>query len=784
MPERIRLFLAMLALALPGALARPQAAQAGEEPRALLLLKALLSEVEKAPVAGLHAMARQVVDAAGRDEERLAAAVLEAQGASGPQARLLRGRILLNLAGDTYSSEVVELVAQVAKEGRLDQREAALALLGDPALAHARSSAAGAATEVTLAALLEPTTPAQLKLVAARSAWATGDSAAKGRVKRALAPFLSSKDEALRRAGALTLAEIGDREQAREVLLEMQGEPTLEGRLAQAFLAQEAILREREHWMRNYDRFHRENQQSAAPAEGPDGKDPLAVLREILAKILAGHMEGDNLSVADLVDAAAKGMCQAADRHTSYFTGEEFKRFHFDLSRDYGGIGAFVNFDEMNFFSIVRPIYGGPAHKLGLIAGDRILKIDGWETPRSPDKIDEIISRLKGKPGTEVAISVHRTGWQEPKEMGIVRAQVEVPSVNSILLPGAVGYLELVTFAENSAEEILRAVSELSNQGATSLIIDLRNNTGGYLQTAVQVADLFLPKDKLVVYSRSRVDAPERHYTRRGARIPEKWPVAVLVNGRTASASEILGGCLQHYGRAVLVGERTFGKGSVQQLMRLRSVPDDEFVDENKNGRPDDWEKVTRDHNGNDKFDFGGRLKLTVAYYFLPDDTNINRRYASDGRQLDRGGIAPDREVELADIPGWKWEAIFDLMKDGTLRNYVSARWEQHKDLFLKLAEGDRRDASLYPDFEAFYESLKTKLSRDDVRRWLRVAVREAASDALGKAFPGSRVLGDFQEDQQLQAAIREVLDRGGKDWREIAQYRDAFTEPSTAQAK
>ncbi len=768
--------LAGIAFWLPYSSAQARA-QAGKDP--LKVLQAVLSQAEAVPVGSLKQLARQVEEVSDGREDQVASAILESK-ADGPKSRILRAIMLLDLSADTYASEVVDLLKPAAEKGAQDVRLRALALLGNPLLA--RSSAAPEAARILLEVLLSPAAPPKLKLAAARSAWAVGDSTTRRKVKKALLPFLQSADPKLRVAGALTLAEMGDISRVRSILLQIRDQPTLEGRLARAFLKQDEILRSVEAWKRRFFQFNKG--QFLHPGAAGPSKDPLAVVREVMAKIKWGHVEGDKIKIQDLVTASAKGMCQACDPHTAFITGKEFQRFYFDLQRDYGGIGAFVNFDENDVFGITRPIYGGPAYKAGLRSGDKILKIDGWEVPRSPDKLEEIISRLKGKPGTKVKVSVYRAGWQAPKDVVITRAKVQVPSVQYQLLPGGVAYVELITFARNSALEVAKALQKMAAQGANSVVLDLRNNTGGYLQTAVEIADLFLPPGKLVVYSKGRITPIERHFTRRPALVPAKWPMVILVNDRTASASEILSGCLKNYGRALLVGKRTYGKGSVQQLFPLRTMPDDGYDDANHNFRHDEWEKVTKDYNHNGKFDYGPRLKLTIAYYYLPNDTCINRRYASDGRLIDRGGIQPDEVVDLAVIPGWKWEEIFDLMKKGTFRKYVREHLSGHKDLFLKLALGDRRDWKQYPDFEKFYESLHTHLSKDDVRLWIRVAVREAVADIRGKAFPGGRIIGDYQEDLQLQAAIKKILSQRKVDWHSIAAYRDTFLGKKTAKAK
>jgi carboxyl-terminal processing protease len=185
------------------------------------------------------------------------------------------------------------------------------------------------------------------------------------------------------------------------------------------------------------------------------------------------------------------------DPHSTFFTSDDYKRFFFELNREYGGIGAFVNFDQDNDFSIVRPIYSGPAYEAGLRSGDKILEVDGWETAGHTS--DEIVLRLKGRPDTPVVLKVFRAGFQEPQIPTIVRRQISVPAVNWAMVPGDIGYIELVSFSSNLAGELRRALGDLERRGARGIVLDVRNNTGGYLHQATDVVEQFLEGRKLVV---------------------------------------------------------------------------------------------------------------------------------------------------------------------------------------------------------------------------------------------------------------------------------------------
>ncbi|MCA8953886.1 MAG: S41 family peptidase, partial [Planctomycetes bacterium] len=477
----------------------------------------------------------------------------------------------------------------------------------------------------------------------------------------------------------------------------------------------------------------------------------------------------------ELIEFAAKGMLQGLDRHSTFFTSDEFKRFFFDLDREYGGIGAFVNIDQDDDFSIVRPIYSGPAYRAGLRSGDKILEVDGWET--AGHTTDEIIPRLKGRPGTDVVLKVYRPGFQEPHEYTIARDQISVPSVNWAMLPGQVGYIELITFSANISREIQVALDDLIGQGAKGLVLDVRNNTGGFLTKAVDIVEKFLPADKLVLYTEGPSEA-RQEYNTRPRRFVTDLPLAVLTNNFSASASEITAGALQDHGRATIIGQRTFGKGTVQNIMELDSDPPEPFEDLNRDRVWQDGEPFT-DKNGNGKWDAGSRIKLTVARYHLPSGRSPHREFDKEGRIVDPNwGVIPDKQLDLLENKpedAWKNAAVYALLKQGVFDKYVREHLPDHKELFQRIAEGDDGDPERYPEFDTFYQSLDTKLSKDDVRRWLRYEVRDQVADLRGAVYPGNRALGDPQEDAQLQEAVRTLLLQAGEDIREVSAFKNVL---------
>jgi carboxyl-terminal processing protease len=356
----------------------------------------------------------------------------------------------------------------------------------------------------------------------------------------------------------------------------------------------------------------------------------LDVFARVLSYVEANYVE--EIDERKLVYGAVKGMMRTLDPHSDFMTPEEFADMRADTDGEFGGIGIEATEDK-GAILVVEPLPGSPAERAGLVRGDRIVAIDGV---RTGNKNADTSDRLRGRPGTVVKLDVERRGWERARQLTVTRELIHVQATDTMLLEPGIGYVKLKQFQERSDEEVIAALKSLREQSGgtlTGVVLDLRGNPGGLLDQAVKVADVFLPSGTIV----STVGRGGRKLEEEKAREAGTWdgfPMVVLVNGGSASASEIVAGALQDHGRALIIGTQTFGKGSVQSVF--------EFAD-------------------------GSGLKLTVARYFTPS-----------GRSIQEKGIAPDVLVEQLDNQKLKDAQVSDGGQrerdlEGHLRNTQTA---------------------------------------------------------------------------------------------------------------
>lgn len=327
----------------------------------------------------------------------------------------------------------------------------------------------------------------------------------------------------------------------------------------------------------------------------------LRIFAEVLERIRAVYVE--DIDDRTLLEAAIRGMLLDLDPHSAYLTPDEFDDLQVSTSGEFGGVGMEVTMDD-GFVTVVAPIDDTPASRAGIQANDVILKID--DTFVKGMTLNEAVNLLRGEIGTDVVLSIMRSGENNPRTLTLTRDRIRIQSVRSERLEDAYGYVRVTQFQNNTGRDVQRQIDRLKADGPMQgLILDLRNNPGGVLGGAIQVADLFL-EDGLIVYTQGRTEDSRINYGASRGDTLDGLPLVVIVNGGSASASEIVAGALQDHGRAVVVGRRTFGKGSVQTVLPLH---DDRA------------------------------LKLTTARYYTPN-----------GRSIQADGIRPDIQVNVARV--------------------------------------------------------------------------------------------------------------------------------------
>lgn len=377
-----------------------------------------------------------------------------------------------------------------------------------------------------------------------------------------------------------------------------------------------------------------------APAQQPQATLPLRELRkftEVFARIKDAYVE--EVSDKELLENAIKGMLSGLDPHSAYLEPQAYEELEESTSGEFGGLGIEVGMED-GFVKVIAPIDDTPAQRAGVMAGDLIIKLG--DEPVKGMSLQDAISKMRGEPGTILTLTIMRDGESAPLEIEVERAVIRVTSIRTeVLEPGYV-YVRITQFQEETGKQFKDAISRLrEEQGPLrGMIIDVRNNPGGVLQAAVETTDAILDEG-LIVYTEGRIQSSRLRFSATPGDITDGTPIVVLINGGSASASEILAGALQDHERAVIMGTRSFGKGSVQSVIPL---------------------------------DERAAIKMTTARYYTPE-----------GRSIQARGIRPDIEVRPATLTEQGGGPLYsEASLSGHLRN-------GHEDEEQEQADGPTR---------------------------------------------------------------------------------------------
>ena len=501
----------------------------------------------------------------------------------------------------------------------------------------------------------------------------------------------------------------------------------------------------------------------------------------------------DSIMPEKLINKSIDAMLNNLDPYTEYYPANKADELKMMTTGKYAGIGSVIRFHtEKKTTVLSEPYEGMPAQKAGLKAGDAIISIDGENVKGM--STDSVSDRLRGEPGTTLTIEYERPGKKGTQKVKLQRESIALPAIPYYgMVKENIGFVQLNSFTEECSKEMRRAIIELKKQGATSFIIDLRSNGGGLLNEAVEIVNLFVPKDKIIVTTKGKIKQSNEIFKTKKAPIDTTSPIAILVDGQTASASEIVAGSLQDLDRAVIIGSRTFGKGLVQS---------------------------TREVNG------GGYLKLTTAKYYIPSgrcvqaldyshvidqgktsrvpDSLTTAFYTAAGREVrDGGGIRPDIEPkseELSTLLFYLMQdmAIFDFATEYTQKNEFIAPAEtfditdEEYEEFKKLLKSRNfsydlisvkvlKDLKQAAEFEGFSEIVKDEIASlekklqanlDHSLTHFEKDIRKIIADEIVHRYHGQkgRIIYNLREDTDLSEAYR-ILENE-KEYKEILSPR------------
>jgi carboxyl-terminal processing protease len=383
--------------------------------------------------------------------------------------------------------------------------------------------------------------------------------------------------------------------------------------------------------------------QRANSASKEDLYDGLKLLSDVIELIQKEYV--DEVDAKDLIHKAIQGMVQGLDPHSSLLPPDAYEDLQIDTKGKFTGIGIHITMQN-GFVTVISPIEDTPAHKAGIESGDRIIKVDG----QLAKDLREAVRMMRGPKGSKVVVTIMREGFKKPIDFEIMRDEIPIQSVKYLQLKPGYGYIRISNFTGTTTQEFEKALEkiEASESPLKGMVLDLRNNGGGLLNQAITISDVFLDKGQ-IVSMKGRDKKNTKAFNATPSPVQRTYPIVALINGGTASASEIVAGALQDHKRALVLGTTSFGKGSVQTVENLRD---------------------------------GSGLKLTIARYYTPN-----------GRSIQAKGIEPDIVLKLKRLDGGDSSAQEEgLLKERDLENHLEAEGEAEKSVIKKPPEKSEQD--------------------------------------------------------------------------------------------
>ncbi|MBN1162948.1 MAG: S41 family peptidase [Candidatus Krumholzibacteriota bacterium] len=471
---------------------------------------------------------------------------------------------------------------------------------------------------------------------------------------------------------------------------------------------------------------------------------------DVLNKILNYYV--DEKSVGELIDAAIEGMLKELDPHSVYLSKHQYDNLMIDTKGEFGGLGITISVRD-NYPTVISPIEDTPAYRLGMQGGDQIIAIEGESTKGWSS--DQAVAKLRGRPGTQVNITVGREGMADSLLFTITREIIRVPSVTYYDVIEGVGYVRIARFAEQTARDLDGILDDFENQGVQGVILDLRGNPGGLLSAAWDVSNLFLDKGKKIVYTECRLPGYSQEFIADGRKVHKGYPVVILVNGASASASEILAGALQDWDRAIIAGQTTFGKGSVQTVFKV--------------GEED-------------------ALKLTTQKYFTPTGRSIHKDIEREPGEI---AAAEEKDIERQEyhtaggrivyggggiLPDWKFEypKYTDFQRKMDI-NSIFFTFAVNYTAYHEVDETFTVTDEVFSEFQDFMKSKEIEFTADEwTEENTKYAKRGIKREVFRKLY-GTRgaYLAVLPVDEELQKVLE--MFRNNRTLEEMFSYIEAI---------